>query len=134
MQRKQSSSARSRRLLTFINQDRRPAWFTSAYEIGASLQKSNEIAGDHGELDLQLVFRLRNLVLHKLLKPMLSTVPGAGLQTLATCAQSSDQYSSILGLECVNVAMIVVYTVVDSLVIYPNPAFLEYAHQLFISG
>jgi hypothetical protein len=80
------------------------------------------------------MFRLRNLVLHKLLKPILSTVPGAGLQTLATCTQSSDRYSSILGMECVNVAMIVVYTVVDSLTIHPNPEFLEYVHQPFISG
>ena len=57
-------------------------------------------------------------------------MPGAGLQTQATRAQSSEGYSSMLGVECVKVATGVVYMGVDSLVMYPDPALLEYIHQI----
>jgi hypothetical protein len=94
-----------------------------------SLQKSNEIAGDYGRRDLKLLLRLRNVVLHKLLKPMLSTVPGAGLQTILPCAQHNDSKGSVIIKECIGVAICVVYTVVDSLMMSPDYSFLEYVPE-----
>jgi len=103
-----------------------PIWYVSAREISASLQKANEIAGDKGELDLSIIFQLRDAILYRLLKPMLSTIPGAGLQTLAPGTKSVDPAISFLGMECVTVGTHVVYTVMDSLCFYPSSTFLEY--------
>jgi hypothetical protein len=113
--------------------DQYPIWYISASEISASLQKSNEIAGDKGKLDLSILFRLRDAILYKLLKPMLSTIQGAGLQTLAPSASSADPVISLLGTECIAVGTRIGYTVIDSLSLYPAPEFLKYALIVSIS-